>query len=116
MPYKDKEKQREYQAKRYKKHKKQYYDSLKSKRHETRKWLFKLKGEKGCKICGEKNPVCLGFHHINPEDKTRCISALTLSGCCKTRLIEEIEKCEVLCANCHLKIHAEKDKWKILQE
>lgn len=116
MSYKDKEKQKEYQAKRYQKFKEKYCNSLKIRRYEIRKWLFKIKAEYGCKVCREMNPVCLQFHHRNPDDKNNNVSALTLSGCGKKRLLEEIKKCDILCANCHLKLHAEKDSWKILQD
>lgn len=56
----------------------------------------------GCGVCQEKNPYCIDFHHTS-DDKEFCISeyqALT------KKLIEEIQKCILLCANCHRKHHA----------
>lgn len=58
----------------------------------------------GCIICGEHELCCLDFHHIC--DKEFEISAGTEVSL--TRLIVEIDKCVVLCANCHRKLHAGK--------
>jgi hypothetical protein len=56
----------------------------------------------GCAICGEKEPCCLDFHHL--RDKEFVVSAgVDVS---KERLFDEIDKCVVLCANCHRKLHA----------
>jgi hypothetical protein len=56
--------------------------------------------ENGCIDCGERRIVVLEFDHR--ENKKCCISKL-LAG--RTRkiepLIEELEKCDVRCANCH---------------
>lgn len=61
--------------------------------------------ECGCVICGEKEPVCLDFHHINPDDKNFDIGKQFHIKATET-IIKEIHKCVVLCANCHRKVHA----------
>ena len=61
--------------------------------------------ECGCVICGEKEPVCLDFHHINPSDKNFDIGKQFHIKATET-IIKEIDKCVVLCANCHRKVHA----------
>jgi hypothetical protein len=58
----------------------------------------------GCKYCPENNPVCLDFHHKN-DDKLYNISRI-VSGVQKTKTWAEVAKCEVVCANCHRKLHA----------
>lgn len=50
--------------------------------------------------CGEQDPVVLEFDHINPAEKTQSVASL-ISRYQVSRLMEEIEKCEVRCANCH---------------
>ena len=65
-------------------------------------WLQSLKKE--CLICGEKEPICLDFHHINPEEKSFTIAKHQSSG--KEKLLAEIKKCVCLCSNCHRKVHA----------
>ena len=53
-------------------------------------------------MCGEKDIACLDFHHIN--NKVRDVSSLIKNeNLNKVKL--EIEKCIVLCSNCHRKLH-----------
>jgi hypothetical protein len=58
----------------------------------------------GCKICGEKEHVCLDFHHLESSEKEYQISAMM--GMSVKKLQLEILKCVVLCSNCHRKVHA----------
>lgn len=51
-----------------------------------------------CK-CGESELCCLVFHHRNSEEKDFTISDLR-TGTFEQALVE-IEKCDVLCRNCH---------------
>lgn len=63
-------------------------------------WKNNLK----CSRCDEDDVSCLDFHHIESSAKEYKIkSALAAGG--KT-LVKEMEKCVVLCANCHRKVHA----------
>ena len=54
--------------------------------------------------CGETEPCCLSFHHKN-GDKSGNISDMVNKGYGIKRLQKEIEKCAVLCLNCHAKLH-----------
>lgn len=62
---------------------------------------------KQCNICGikydGKNGAIFHFHHINPEEKEAAISVLLEYS--EEKLLTEIEKCELLCSNCHLILH-----------
>ena len=51
-----------------------------------------------CVDCGEPDPVLLEFDHI--RDKSFEIAAKLIDYSWK-RILEEVEKCEVVCANCH---------------
>jgi len=53
--------------------------------------------EHPCTDCGEADPVVLEFDHL--RDKTANINSL-ISGSWR-RIMAEIAKCEVVCANCH---------------
>ena len=64
-----------------------------------------LKSKVGCTYCNESEPVALDFHHIS-EDKEHNIAQLARSSVSIKRLDEEINKCIVVCANCHRKLHA----------
>jgi hypothetical protein len=57
----------------------------------------------GCKYCGEKHPVCLDSHHVDPAEKDGHISQLTYSP---RKLAAELAKCICVCANCHRRLHA----------
>jgi len=53
-----------------------------------------------CNRCSESHIATLQFHHTNPSEKEIAISNAVRKWSVK-RLLIEIEKCEVLCANCH---------------
>jgi hypothetical protein len=65
---------------------------------------YKLKHP--CIRCGESDPVVLQFHHRDPKEKLANISQLKKYSF--SLLSKEIAKCDVLCANCHLRLHEEK--------
>lgn len=83
MPYKDKDKQREYQA------------EWCSKRRDD---FFK---DKECKRCGSKEK--LELHHRDPSLK---LSHRIWSWSWE-RIKAEADKCDILCSSCHDKHHAE---------
>jgi hypothetical protein len=58
-----------------------------------------------CKVCGENHISTLDFHHTDPNEKEYGIAVMARTGFSFKRIIEEINKCEVLCANCHRKLH-----------
>lgn len=55
--------------------------------------------EHPCVDCGESDPVVLEFDHIS-DDKAYNISRL-LSGYSWDKVLVEMNKCEVVCCNCH---------------
>jgi len=69
------------------------------------KWFQDYKSKLRCEICGEDHPACLEFHHPDPKQKETNVTNL-LNTCSKKRILMEIEKCMILCANCHRKIHS----------
>jgi hypothetical protein len=95
---------REYIKAHYKKNRAYY--SCKARKRETSNYtrIMQLKHEVGCKECGESHPACLDFHHRDPSIKEFTISS-KIQGFSWSRLIKEIEKCDILCANCHRKLH-----------
>lgn len=56
-----------------------------------------------CVQCGESHPSCLDFHHRDPTQKDFMLSDIR-SRSLKS-IQKEINKCDVLCANCHRKLH-----------
>ena len=73
---------------------------------EYKKMLCNLKIN-GCAICGyNRCPAALEFHHSNPEDKNFGLGMFSM-GKKDERIVEELNKCILLCANCHREIHTE---------
>jgi hypothetical protein len=70
-----------------------------------RKWLINYKKTLKCVRCEESHPATLTFHHRDDSEKSFEIGNALKLGVGLNRLLAEIEKCEVLCANCHAKEH-----------
>ena len=64
---------------------------------ENRKKTYQYLLEHPCLICGESRVACLHFHHV--DEKSFTISS-NMSKSWKN-IKKEIDKCVVLCANCH---------------
>ena len=62
-----------------------------------------------CKKCGyNKCNAALQFHHLDPTQKDFQISKLRHTSWDKNekRIKAELDKCVMLCANCHCEVHA----------
>lgn len=107
MPFKDKNKQRESRRRRYYLDPKKERIRAKKRRDLITLWFREYKSTLSCD-CGEKDSDCLDFHHEGQKDKD--ISTMVRTGYSKNRILKEIEKCVVKCANCHRKLHASERK------
>lgn len=105
MRKRDPKKQKVWQAAWYQRHKEEQKKRVKTRAKETAVWFRELKRTLSCSRCAENETECLEFHHKDPSMKTKTLSQISRWGWSKKRIIEEIEKCEVLCANCHRKEH-----------
>lgn len=76
-----------------------------TRKKQLRKWLNEYKLLQECKNCGESHPATLQFHHTDPSIKEIAISAAVNMGWSIARMKKEIDKCDVLCANCHAVEH-----------
>tara|TARA_R110000751_G_scaffold278432_1_gene380771 strand:- start:46 stop:351 length:306 start_codon:yes stop_codon:yes gene_type:complete len=94
------------------KYDKEYYESNKDKigannkayKLKIRKWFREYKKKLKCLKCSETHWACLEFHHVSKR-KDGAVSNMVGQGYGKDRILKEISKCEVLCANCHRKVH-----------
>jgi len=77
-----------------------------ARRHVLAKWFVELKTSLVCVRCGESHPACIQFHHADPAEKEMSVSDAVRRGWSRKRILAELGKCEVLCANCHAKHHA----------
>ncbi len=59
-----------------------------------------------CEICGyKKYPEILVFHHREPSNKKDGVNRLMKTLKPIKVIQEEIDKCMILCANCHREVH-----------
>lgn len=66
--------------------------------------ILKVVGSYSCKICGyNKCKQALEFHHIDPTKKEYRIANINTYK--EYTIIKELEKCILVCANCHREIH-----------
>jgi hypothetical protein len=95
-----------YNKEHYKKNRDIYVRRRDLHRKETQDFLRDFKKKSKCKECGEDRWVCLDFHHRDPEEKNGNLYELSnKQGYSIARLQEEINKCDILCANCHRVLH-----------
>lgn len=73
---------------------------------EKRRILYELFGD-SCSICGyDKCSAALEFHHVDPSVKENKPSSLINNYSTVERMLAEVDKCILVCANCHREIHA----------
>lgn len=65
--------------------------------------LMELLGNKCCRCGYRKNLAAIHFHHT--RDKEFEIDSRHLANCNKEKLLQEVKKCILLCANCHMEEH-----------
>jgi hypothetical protein len=68
------------------------------------KYIREYKEKNSCICCGEKEIICLDFHHVDPTQKDFQLSSATTQSL--ENVQTEINKCVLVCKNCHAKIHA----------
>lgn len=83
--------------------------SFENKRNTNRRKQWKkFMAKQKCNKCGIKDSRVLQWHHIDPSTKSFNIGSAIYSRNKSWQIImQEIDKCECLCANCHFITHAE---------
>lgn len=104
----NKEKSRAYYAANKEHHKKVTLSRSKLGRIEAQKKLLDYLKDHPCS-CGETHPAALDFDHL--RDKKYGISDMVRQGYSWESIMTEIDKCQVLCANCHRKKTAKDFNW-----
>lgn len=80
-----------------------YNETKKAHKKVKRAWLKAEKKKLSCKECGLSDHRVLQFHHH--EDNKEGDVGTMISGYSIENVKKEIDKCEVLCANCHMILH-----------
>lgn len=96
--------QKQYRKSHYQNNRDKYIEKVRARQKDVNDWFKEFKKTLKCNRCPENHPACLSFHHKDRSEKEYLVSQLARNGM-KETLLKEIEKCEVLCQNCHAKEH-----------
>lgn len=101
MAFKSLEEQRVYKREWYKLNRQKVIGEVVARKKRLRELVKQYKLEKGCTDCGYKEHfAALDFDHIS-DNKFKGIARMVDAGYSWKRIKQEIDKCEVVCANCH---------------
>lgn len=98
--------------KHYQNNKQSYFDRSNESERKAREFMINYLKEHPCVDCGYSNILALDFHHLG--NKRIGVGRAVANGSLK-KLQEEIDKCVVLCANCHRIRTAKENDWSKLQ-
>lgn len=77
-----------------------YQDYIRPRRMRRAYWIDKYKMNKGCEECGyAKHSAALQFAHLDRNTKIGYVKEMITHSL--KRLVNEMRKCRILCANCH---------------
>ena len=77
----------------------------------ARQCIYEYLLEHPCVDCGESDTVVLQFDHIDRLKKSFNIGNAVGAGLLVDKIAEEISKCQVRCANCHIRRTAKQMNW-----
>lgn len=80
-------------------------------RKRNREWMWNYYTEHPCVDCGEKDPIVLEPDHLDPDTKIDGVSRLAHNTRSLIVIQTELEKCEIVCANCHRRRTAKTQEW-----
>lgn len=89
---------------------------VKNKYQERKNLVNEIKASYNCMKCGESRIYTLDFHHKDPTIKDETIARMTSNRNKVEDIQKEIEKCIVLCSNCHREFHYLENKEQITIE
>ncbi len=110
-----KEHRKNYSAEHYAKYGDAYRERARIRRAHVKKvmvsQLVEYLEDKSCVKCGESDIRVLEFDHIDPATKSFSIARGITYGKHWEIILKEIDKCQILCSNCHKKRTAVQYGW-----
>lgn len=83
----------------------QSYEAQKDRGLTKKLKLIEMAGGR-CSICGyEKNLAALAFHHLDSTEKDFKLDMRSLSNRGLKMILAELDKCILVCHNCHSELH-----------
>ena len=93
--------------------KERHLQQVQERKHEARnvarEYVWDYLTRHPCTQCGEADPVVLEFHHIG--EKYMAVSQMVGGGYPVETIQAEIDRCVVLCGNCHKKLTMKDRGW-----
>lgn len=86
-------------------------DRARQYRYNALQYVYDFLLANGCMVCKERDPVVLDFDHLNPKEKFKNVSTLVSEGYSLQTIKKEIDKCQILCSNCHRRKNAKEYGW-----
>ena len=77
----------------------------------NRELIYNYYATHPCIVCGESDPIVLEFDHKAEFEKIGNISDMVGQASSISAIQKEIDKCDVLCANCHRRQTAKQFNW-----
>lgn len=78
---------------------------MRDKYAQKQKTVQELKKDSCCAKCGDTREYILDYHHIDPSIKENTVARLVSNSYGMDKVLAEIDKCILLCANCHREFH-----------
>lgn len=101
--------QKEISRKSYLKHRDRVLKRTKAKKKrysvQSAAMIDKFLAGKICVICGETDRIVFEFHHRDPAKKKYNVGGMAQRGYAQKTILKEMKKCDILCANCHRRLH-----------
>ena len=99
--YNDNMNRQDYQRQHYLKNREKYRQSNITNRARAKTFVNSLKIAPCMDCKGTFPPVAMDFDHRDPKDKILGVAQAANQGWGVTRIQTEIDKCDLVCANCH---------------
>jgi hypothetical protein len=94
--------QKEYDAAWYRANKAKRQAKVRADRQAHVRWMDSLKEGKRCADCGRiYPPYVMEWDHLPGFEKTLVLADTRRAAHARKRILAELEKCELVCANCH---------------
>lgn len=106
LTYKCKDCTNKYSKKHYGDNRGYYLKKAKKNNQKYKDFWTEYFKSKSCLCCGETESCTFDFHHLDPREKEYNISNMLSRKFTKEKVLKEIDKCVLLCSNCHRKVHA----------
>ena len=94
--------QKEYDAEWYQANKERRQAKVRDDRYAQAAWLDSLKDGNPCADCGRTYPpYVMEWHHLPGTIKRLVLADVRRAAHSRKRILAELAKCELVCANCH---------------